>query len=66
MKVIVNSQVKEFKGEKASELMISLNLSDTRGIALAINEEIIPKTQWQNHLLRENDKVIIITATQGG
>ncbi|AYD47700.1 MAG TPA: sulfur carrier protein ThiS [Arachidicoccus soli] len=38
----------------------------TEGIALAINNNIISKSNWQAHFLSENDKVLIIQATQGG
>ena len=36
------------------------------GIALAVNEKVVPKTEWEKFLLKENDKIIIIKATQGG
>jgi len=31
-----------------------------------VNEEIIPKNEWEIFFLKENDKVLIITATKGG
>jgi len=37
-----------------------------RGLAIAINEVIVPKTQWENHKLNQGDKIIIIKATKGG
>ncbi len=37
-----------------------------RGIAVAINDEILPKSNWDNYLVKENDNILIITATQGG
>ena len=36
------------------------------GIAVAINETVVPKSQWTSTLLQENDKVLIIKASQGG
>ena len=36
------------------------------GVAIAINDEIVPKNQWDKHLLKENDNILIITAVQGG
>ncbi len=36
------------------------------GIAVAVNQSIISKTAWENHLLHPSDQVIIIKATQGG
>ncbi|THF48806.1 sulfur carrier protein ThiS [Flavobacterium supellecticarium] len=42
-------------------------LSDKQnGIALAINNTVIPKTEWSNHYITENDHILIISATQGG
>lgn len=36
------------------------------GIAIAINEEIIPKARWEKQFIKAADKVLIITASQGG
>jgi sulfur carrier protein len=36
------------------------------GIAIAINQEIIAKNNWPNHLLKPGDHLTIIKATQGG
>lgn len=36
------------------------------GVAAAVNNEVIPKSEWENHRLSETDKILIITATQGG
>lgn len=38
----------------------------TDGIALAINEEVIPKSLWAKTQINQNDNILIITATQGG
>ncbi len=37
-----------------------------QGLAIAINQTIIPKTQWESHFLQSGDQIIIIKATQGG
>lgn len=36
------------------------------GIAIAINHNVIPKDTWMTTFLNNNDKVLIIKATQGG
>jgi sulfur carrier protein len=36
------------------------------GIAIAINNTIIPKQNWHLHYLNETDDILIISATQGG
>jgi thiamine biosynthesis protein ThiS len=36
----------------------------TKGIAIAINDTVIPKSNWNSHPLKETDTVLIIFATQ--
>ncbi len=38
----------------------------TKGIAVAVNQRVIPKAEWKNCILKEKDQVLLITATQGG
>ncbi|CAL2101909.1 Sulfur carrier protein [Tenacibaculum sp. 190130A14a] len=47
--------------ELIDELQISVN-----GIAIAINNNVIKKENWQLHSLKENDNILIIRSTQGG
>jgi len=44
---------------------IGLN-SSTKGMAIAINEQIVLQSRWESTILSENDKVLIISATKGG
>lgn len=37
-----------------------------RGVAAAINSEVIPQSQWHSAALKSGDTILIITATQGG
>lgn len=46
--------------------LTQLNLYQAQGIAVAINEEVIPKQHWAKQELKDQDEVLIITATQGG
>ncbi len=66
MKLLVNSHQKDFSGKNISELVQTLNMSSTNGIALAVNEKVIPKSEWERFELKENDKILLIKATQGG
>ncbi len=38
----------------------------TSGIAVAVNQDIITKSNWNTQILFEGDEVLIIKATQGG
>ena len=47
--------------------LLALRGIDTyKGIAIAVNEVVIPKSQWDTFVLKEKDKVLIIKASQGG
>ena len=66
MKLLVNSEPKDFSGKNISELVQSLKMVSTNGIALAVNKKIITKSEWDKFQLNDNDKILIIKATQGG
>ena len=38
----------------------------SKGIAVAINNQVIPKTAWATTPLRHQDSILVISATQGG
>ncbi|MGI4727563.1 MAG: sulfur carrier protein ThiS [Janthinobacterium lividum] len=46
-------------------LTVTLNLSAT-GVAVAVNQTIVPKSDWNTHLLHPQDQIMLIKATQGG
>ena len=49
------------------DLLIALEIDPMQsGIAVAVDREVIPKTEWQATELRENSEVEIIRAVQGG
>ena len=39
---------------------------NTKGIAVALNQNVVSKTDWDTTVLHQNDTIIIIKATQGG
>lgn len=40
--------------------------ANSKGIAVALNETVVPKNEWIDIQLQNNDQIIIIKATQGG
>jgi len=62
----VNNTAHQF--QEASSLVTILNELEivTNGIAVAVNQNIITKTDWNTQTLNEGDEVLIIKATQGG
>jgi len=48
-----------------SQLITNQNIP-SKGIAIAVNQEVVPKINWENFTFQPNDEILIITATQGG
>ena len=64
--VYVNKEKITFQNQPSiKEVLSQFNISD-KGIAIAVNEQIISKELWSNALLNEQDQMLIIKATQGG
>jgi len=68
MLVTVNNQSVELTTGQPTlgQLLQQLQFGEKKGIAVAIQDEIVPKSTWPTYPLQENDKVTIIQATQGG
>lgn len=67
MEITYNDQIQEVKEETSvSEFVFSQIGEKQNGIAVAINEAIVPKSEWAKTYLKANDNLLIIKATQGG
>lgn len=47
------------------DLLTQLDISE-KGIAVAVNNQIISKSDWNRRELAEGENILIIRATQGG
>ena len=66
MKIIMNDTPIEISGSTLNHALSNSGISDLKGLAVAVNETVIPRTTWENFTLKENDTITIIRATQGG
>lgn len=48
------------------ELLNKKDFSNKKGIAVAVNNKVVKRSNWELHQLSENDKVLVISATKGG
>lgn len=66
MKLFVNSKETELSGDAPiQELARQLQLPE-KGVAIAVNNKMIPRNEWNSHALQEGDHVTIIKAACGG
>lgn len=67
MEVLVNNKLYAVQpGITVAALLQFIQLSSEKGVAIAVNSQVIPKTSWPEQILQTADKVTIIRATQGG
>ncbi|GGF01234.1 sulfur carrier protein ThiS [Hymenobacter cavernae] len=46
--------------------LTELQLADQRGVAVAVNDRVVPRTDWASYALQAQDRITVIRATQGG
>lgn len=67
MEITVNQQNYSVTEHCSLQQLLSVVIQQPiKGIAIAVNEIIIPKTHWETYLLNAGDQIILIKATQGG
>ncbi len=65
MKIIINNKPTETNATNVAELVKELSMPD-RGVAVAIDMQMVQRTDWEETTLKENDNVTIIVAACGG
>lgn len=66
MKIYINNEVTETDKSTLFDVLKGNMLDSRKGIAVAVNDQVVPRTKWTSKQLQKEDKIIIITATQGG
>lgn len=67
MVITVNNQTYQFEASTTvKEVLEKLGLEGKNGMAVAVNEQIISHGEWQNTILNNEDKIILIGAVAGG
>jgi sulfur carrier protein len=67
MIVFVNNETLQLEqSETIPEVLKLINIPEPKGIAVAVNNAVVARIDWGNFTVKENDKITIIRATQGG
>lgn len=68
MKLNINHQEKTYNQLTISvQQLLDIEFPDKQnGIAVAIENNVVPKSNWESTLLEENANILVISATQGG
>lgn len=65
MNIIINGKSADVKAANISELAAELGLPE-KGVAIAVSNKMVPRTEWASTALSANDNVVIIKAACGG
>jgi sulfur carrier protein len=68
MRVVLNgSEAVLADGATVRAAVESLDLpGEGRGVAVAVNAEVVPRTEWETHELTDGARVEVLRAIQGG
>jgi sulfur carrier protein len=69
MRVVLNGEMRELAdGATVADLVERSGLADERrrGIAVAVDAEVVPRSAWEATELSEGQAVELLTAIQGG
>jgi len=66
--ILLNGERSELAaGETLAAALERLGVApDKRGVAVAVDGEVVPRAQWQSFVLSEQARVEVLTAMQGG
>lgn len=65
MKVRINNNEVETQATTVAELAQEHKLPE-KGVAVAISNEMVPRTEWAQRALKEGDDIVILKAFCGG
>ena len=68
MKVLLNGETAELADGATVQAAVEwLDLPAAgRGVAVAVDAEVVPRTQWDSHELTDGARVEVLRAIQGG
>ena len=66
--IVVNGRAQtQGAGETIARLLELLEVgADARGVAVAVDGEVVPRGQWQTRTLAPGERVEVVRAVQGG
>lgn len=65
MKVKINNTELEVLAQTVAQLAVDQQLPE-KGVAIAINNDMVPRTEWSSRAIHEGDDIVILKAFCGG
>ena len=65
--IFLNGEPRDREGATIAELLVDLGVEDrARGVAVAVDGEIVPRAEWDERRINEGERVEALSAMQGG
>ncbi|HET7483573.1 MAG TPA: sulfur carrier protein ThiS [Actinomycetota bacterium] len=66
MTVIVNGTTTSMPEDATVSSVVATITKSPRGVAVALNGEVVPRSEWAGRRIDEGDRVEVLTAVGGG
>ena len=68
MKIILNGEERDVEAEASvADAVVMAGAPDVeRGIAVAVEGEVVPRGEWEGRVLTEGEAIEVVHAVQGG
>ena len=54
------------ENQTLNDLLAARGIIEPRGLAVAVNDAVVPRAEWASHAVQPHDRILLIRATQGG
>lgn len=66
MRITVNGRPRDLDAPLTVGALVDQEVADRRGVAVAVDGDVLPRTQWDDRELADGAAVEIVGAVQGG
>lgn len=66
LNVSVNGEARQLAAGTTLNVLVAELATAPSGVAAALNETVVPRSQWAGTPLTDGDRVEVLTAVQGG
>jgi sulfur carrier protein len=66
VKVVLNGERRDIADGTTVHGLATLVIDRPKGVAVAVNGEVVPRSEWATTALRDDDEVEVVTGKQGG
>lgn len=64
--VTINGEACQLTDDATVDALVEERAPSRRGVAVAVNETVVPRSTWAATRVREGDRIELLRASQGG